>query len=124
MRKTIVGALLAFLIFIACRERDGSDSELVSRAKEFVDVLAARQFEKTTDYFDAKMNKGLPPAKIEQAWNMVEAKAGRFQQQLKARQLKEAGFDVVYVTCEFEKSKLNVKVVFDQNRQVSGLWFR
>lgn len=124
MKKVFILALLAFVLFIACREQGNPEGELVPLAKEFVDVLAAGDFGRTVEYFDAKMNEVLPPAKVEEAWNMVEGKVGKFKQQLKARQIKEGGYDVVYVTCEFERSKLNVKVVFDQNKKVSGLWFR
>ncbi len=124
MKKALILVLLIGAGFTACKENSGAEGELVPLAKEFVDVLANRDFNRTPDYFDAKMNEVLPPAKVEEAWNMVEGKVGKYKQQLKARQVKEAGFDVVYVTCEFEKSKMNVKVVFDTNKKISGLWFR
>jgi hypothetical protein len=38
-------------------------------------------------------------------------------------QKKEQGYDVVLVTCAFEKAELDVKVVYNNEQQVSGLWF-
>jgi hypothetical protein len=39
------------------------------------------------------------------------------------RQVKEQGYNVVYVTCTFEKSQLDIKVVYNDKQEVSGLWF-
>src|SRR4030042_456593 len=124
MKKIFIWSLFFLLFIPACREKGSAEGELVPLAREFADVLAARDFSKTTEYFDVKMNEGVPPAKVEEAWNMIEGKVGKFKQQIKARQVKEANFDVVYVTCEFEKSKLNIKVVFDKEMKISGLWFK
>ena len=33
------------------------------------------------------------------------------------------GYDVVFVTCQFEQTLLDVKVVFDASGQIAGLFF-
>ena len=36
---------------------------------------------------------------------------------------KHAQFDIVIVTCEFEKRMIDIKVVFNRKKEVTGLWF-
>ncbi len=43
----------------------------------------------------------------------VTAKAGPFQQQVATRTEERGSFRIVFVTCEFERGPLEVKVVFD-----------
>ena len=33
------------------------------------------------------------------------------------------GYDVIFVTTEFEEDLINIRIVFDEDRRVAGLWF-
>lgn len=92
-------------------------------AKEFVELLATGDFTGATKGFDARMKQGMPPQKLEEAWHSLLAQAGAFKQQVGVRTTKEQGFDCAYVTCEFERDTVDVKVVFDRGGKISGLWF-
>ena len=73
--------------------------------------------------FDTPMKDAMPVDQIKAAWESLLAQAGEFQKVTGVRQAKEQGYDVVYVTCAFEKSELNVKVVYNDEKEISGLWF-
>ena len=47
---------------------------------------------------------------------------GPYQKQLKTRTKEQAGYHVALVTCQFERGVLDVKVVYDAQNRVTGLW--
>ncbi len=92
-------------------------------AKEFVELLVKGQFSKAVEGFDAAMKKSLPTDKLAQTWRTTTGQAGIFKQQLGTRREKFLGSEIVFVTCEFEKGPMDVKVVYDSDNKVTGLWF-
>ena len=86
-------------------------------------LLAKEDFAGAVARFDAKMNAALPEPKLRETWHGLLATTGPFQKQLGATASKLAGYDVVLVTCQFERKVLDTKVVFDAGGQVAGLFF-
>jgi uncharacterized protein len=98
-------------------------ADVAAAGKEFVDLLAQQDFAAAAARYDATMKAALPETKLRETWEALQAQAGPFQKQLRARTEKVQGYDVVLVTCQFEKMTLDTKVVFDSNRKVAGLFF-
>ena len=69
------------------------------------------------------MKAALPSPKLKETWQTLTTQAGPLQRQAEARFEKQARFDIVYVTLEFEKAAIDAKVVLDAGGLVSGLWF-
>jgi hypothetical protein len=69
------------------------------------------------------MQRVMPPEKLQSVWGQITAQAGEFIRVLSTRSAREVGFRVVYVTCKFAYTPLNIKVVFDREERVRGLWF-
>jgi dipeptidyl aminopeptidase/acylaminoacyl peptidase len=92
-------------------------------AKDFVGLLSRGDFAGAVKRFDGTMLVALPEAKLKEVWQSITASAGPFQKQLRTRTEKFAVYDIVFVTGQFEKAKLDVKVVFNSKRQVAGLFF-
>jgi dienelactone hydrolase len=97
--------------------------DVIAAGKEFVDLLAKQDFAAAVARYDATMKAALPEAKLRETWEGLQAQVGPFQKQLRARTEKVQGYDVVLVTCQFEKMALDTKVVFDSERKVAGLFF-
>jgi hypothetical protein len=115
------------LALITCGAREEeviTGPNLIPKAEEFVDLLENGDFAGVYNRFDKTMKNGMPEPRIKEVWQQVETKYGIFQKKVATRQVMEGGYDVVYVTCRFEKRKLNIKVVFNKQEQVSGLWFK
>jgi dienelactone hydrolase len=91
--------------------------------EEFVDLLAKGDFAGAVARHDATMRSVMPEPKLRETWQTLEKQAGRFKKRLKTRILKIGGYDVALVTCEFERTKLDVKVVFNAQSEVAGLFF-
>jgi beta-lactamase regulating signal transducer with metallopeptidase domain len=92
-------------------------------AKEFVQLLVKEQFTRATRSFDRTMKAALPAEKLEKVWKDITGQAGVFNRQLGVRTEKYLSYDIVLVTCEFQKGPLDVKVVYNDKREVSGLFF-
>ncbi|MBN2456554.1 MAG: right-handed parallel beta-helix repeat-containing protein [Sedimentisphaerales bacterium] len=104
-------------------ETQPENKEPRTLAKEFVELLVKGQFGQAVKGFDATMEKSMPADKLAQTWRTITGQASLFKQQLGTRLEKFLGSDIVFVTCVFEKGPMDVKVVYDSNRKVSGLWF-
>lgn len=91
--------------------------------EQFVDLLAKRDFAGAFAQFNATMKPALPEAKLGEIWQALQGQDGAFKKRLRSRAEKQIGYDVVLVTCEFERATLDVKVVFNAQRQVAGLFF-
>jgi len=106
------------------QERDNAMSpDLVTSAQAFVDLLATRDFASAERYFDDTMKTALPQEKLQETWNTVMAQAGAFKHQVRTRTEERQGYNVVIVTCAFEKAALDIQVVFDQAQRIAGLFF-
>ena len=122
----IVFALLTTLQIKADSQKSqnsDSNSSLEVMAKDFVNLLVKRDFAKAVENFDETMKKALPAEKLQETWDSLIAQTGAFKQQTGTRKEKYLQYDIVFVTCKFEKGPLDVKVVYNDKKQVSGLFF-
>ncbi|MCL6434314.1 MAG: alpha/beta fold hydrolase [Leptolyngbyaceae cyanobacterium HOT.MB2.61] len=103
-------------------QRQKAVENLKSAAAKLVNLLAQEKFEEVTKSFDSTMQKALPPEKLKATWAAVLEEAGPFKRQAGSKTLKEDKYDVVVVNCEFEKTRLDIRVVYDSNKKVAGLF--
>ena len=91
-------------------------------AEGMVDSMAKGDFASATKDFDATMKAALPAEKLGQSWSQVTAQYGPFKSRIGSREAQEAGSQCVHVTCQFEKARWDIKVVFDKDGKIGGLW--
>lgn len=99
------------------------DVSIETMAKDLVESLASGDSNRAVENFDGTMKKALPAKKLQEVWNSLIANSGAFVEQRGTRREKVMRYDVIFVTCEFEKGVIDAKVVFDGNKQVAGLFF-
>ncbi len=75
--------------------------------------LVARHFDKVTPRFDPRVAEALPVDKLAKSWDSLLEQTGDFQAIEKVRSEKKQGYQVVYVTCSFQKRKQDIIAVFD-----------
>ena len=119
---SLAAALMAVAIQAPLTMR-AAPGGVTNAAERFVELLATEDFAGAVARFDATMKTALPEPKLREIWQALQAQAGPFQKQLGARATKVAGYDVVLVTCQFERTALDTKVVFDAKGLVAGLFF-
>lgn len=124
-------SLLAHVVGLLClshlgaqEKSDARKESLAKAAAAFVDLLGKDDFAKATKDFDATMLKVLPADKLKDTWEKVVADAGAYKQRLGTRFEVAGKYDVVFVTCAFAKKKMDVRVVFDKEAKIAGLFFR
>jgi hypothetical protein len=94
---------------------------LSSQATAFVALLAKEDYKKAVKDFSDAMNEKLPPEKLQELWNAIIAQAGPFKKQAGTRITEIMEYHPVYVTCEFEKVTLDLKVAIDGAKKIAGL---
>jgi len=97
--------------------------ELEIKAKTFVTNLADGKFDKAVEDFDSTMTSLAPPEKMADVWNDFISQIGKYKKQLSIRSEKIEQYDIYYVTCEFESTKFDIKVVFDPSKKIAGQFF-
>jgi dienelactone hydrolase len=113
--------LLAGFLAIAQPQLPAQRTELQTAAKAFVDLLHKGDFDAAVKDFDATMAKAMPPAQLKATWQTVGTQAGAYQRQLGVRNEQVGKYIVIVVTCQFEKAKLDTRVVFDRENHIAGL---
>jgi dienelactone hydrolase len=96
---------------------------LTAKAKRLVELMAKGDFSAATADFDNAMKSVLPADKLQEAWDAVVTSAGAFKRQAHAKAAKGQQYEIVFVTCQFERADMDVKVVFDKEARVTGLFF-
>lgn len=97
-------------------------SDLPGFAQKFVAHMAAGEHDMVVCHFDAAMTRAMDREKLKSTWDALVRQIGPFKQILTALKSSEQGFQVVYVALEFEKAAPEMKFVFNDKAQVSGLW--
>jgi uncharacterized protein len=92
-------------------------------ARALITQLDEGEFSEVEASFDGTMRDALPAAKLEELWGQLKAQFGELQTQGETNQTRDGEYDVVTVTCSFEKGDLDARVVFDGEGRVAGLFF-
>jgi hypothetical protein len=101
-----------------------AEDALTVKARAFLAAMEKGDFQMAVRDFDETMLKVSGPDKLETMWTkLLPAKLGAFKKQAAARQDQLQGYEIVLVTCEFEKATLDARVVFDKSGKIAGLGF-
>ena len=130
MKKLLFSVLIIAALFTLCTIsmyaqllQPTKSDDIKTLAKNFVNLLSQENYTAASINFDASVSAALPPAKLEETWKTLLTQVGKFKKQAGVRTGKVQGYDVVFVTCEFENSPLDIKVVFNSSKQIAGLFF-
>lgn len=120
--------LLVILVFaiVVCQSAIAEEQvkpERVDLAREFVEQMGQGEFQKAVQRFDRVMTKALPSGKLLAIWNGLVIQHGSFQgiKETRTEDLKK--YKIVFVTCQFERGKLDAKVAFAEQNEITGLFF-
>ncbi|MBN1233123.1 MAG: DUF3887 domain-containing protein [Candidatus Coatesbacteria bacterium] len=128
--KKWIGILFIAIMLVSCKtkaEEKKADAnineDITALAKKVANAVIKDDYDAVSGYFDDEVKKGLPKDKFSEASNGLKSRLGGFKNITKINQLKQGDYDVVLVTTEFEKATIDIKVVFNKNKQVAGLFF-
>ena len=97
-------------------------AEQTARAEAMLVALNKGEYEKAAKHFDGGLRKALPGDKLETTWKAIIGQVGAFGKKTGTRVEKGGKFDTVFLTCEFAKATLDLKVVFDSEERIMGFF--
>lgn len=94
-------------------------------AVKFIEYLSVYDFEKAQQMVSQVLLDALKQSNLtlESFWNTLNLQVGKLKQILRVKSTTEQGYNVVFVGCDFEKMKLDAKIVLDQQEKIAGLQF-
>jgi len=112
------------LVVLLCPAAFGSQpDDRLEKAKRFVSQMAAGEFDKAVEPFDGTMKRVPPAGKLNEIWSGLVKQFGPLRQATDTRTETVQQYTIIFVTCEFERGKLDAKVVFNTNGEIGGLFF-
>jgi uncharacterized protein len=123
MKKIFLAFLLIWSISSAQDSDTAATQTFILKAKSLVSLLEKTDFVSATVDFDSTMKAVMPPEKLGEVWKSVISQAGQFREQTGVRSERMAQYDIVFVSAKFENTPLDIKVVFDIDGKIAGLFF-
>ena len=128
MKTTALASLAAVLVLNAggglpapAQQPPVGPGGLEDRARAVVAALAKGDYAAAGRDFDETMKKAAGPELLEKLWKGLVAQYGEFRSQAQALRKPLGKFQGVTVRCEFAKAPVGLRVVFNNQDQVSGL---
>ena len=95
------------------------------KTEKAVNAFEQGDFDAITVYFDETMKKSLSPERLKLTWAQVILTCGKFEK-ADMDSLKETHidkYDVIEVPFFFQNNKLNLRLAFNSDGEISGLFF-
>jgi len=120
-----LGLICAVSAAPALQGQAAAEDALTVKAREFLAAMAKGDFQGAARDFDETMLKVSGPDKLEPMWaKQLPAQLGAFKKQGPARREQLQGYEIVLITCSFEKvAALDARVVFDKAGKIAGFGF-
>ena len=117
-------AVTALSMTVLAQASPQAEDALTVKARAFLAAMEKGDFQLAVRGFDETMLKLSGPDKLETVWaKQLPAQLGVFKKQAAARREELQGYEIVLVTCEFEKATLDARIVFDMAGKIAGLGF-
>ncbi len=119
-----LGLIASVSISLLAQDPAHVEDALMVKARAFLAALEKGEFELAARDFDETMLKVSGPDKLEALWRkQLPPELGAFKKQGASRREQLQGYEVVLVTCEFEKATIDARIVFDKASKIAGLGF-
>ena len=99
---------------------DLSPASMEESAKAVANLLRQKNFDQVVERFNDDFKTDMGPFTLDMSWSHVVSHLGEFKSVKLAT--KDPEFDVVDVSCQFENGDATVRVSFDPDGKISGLW--
>ncbi len=97
--------------------------ELKKMALTFVSQILNSDFKSATLKFDDQMRSLFDESKLKESWQEVITEAGAFLQLNITKTSEMENYKIIIVKCQFQLFDIDVQVVFNKQKQISGLNF-
>jgi uncharacterized protein len=95
----------------------------ISDAQQFLDQMVTGQFEQAVATFDSVLTARMPPEILKQVWEALQQQVGSFESAGTPRTEINPPYVVVNLACRFSKTSLDMKLTFNDQHKIAGLFF-
>jgi dienelactone hydrolase len=86
-------------------------------------MLSKGDFNNVLTKFDPNIKSTITTAKLQNMWKTVTDQYGPLKSQIRIGVSSDQGYQIIVISCQFEKAILDAEIVYNSSNQVSGLWF-
>ena len=124
MRRLITRSV-ALLLVVGMWSAVSAAPDFEVLARDTLAELSSGAFDKVAARFDGKMTAGLPREKLVAVWDGLVGQAGAFKSVTSARvfDVPAQSVHVVDLTAAFENAAIIVRVAFNSEGRIAGLFF-
>lgn len=97
--------------------------DYTEQSKQIFEDIRKRNFEKVTVNFDSTVSARIDTARLRQVWDNLLKLAGNFVKVDSITSDHQPNFDVVLQHCQFEKRKIDLKLVYGLEGRIKGISF-
>jgi len=121
---TIIASVLLATLFAAGPGPNAKlPSPLEATARQMLTNLNAGRFEAATKDFNDTLRTTISPTTLAEVKQEADAKVGAFVKVTEVLQKREKGFRVVELVCQYERSPVSLRVVFDAYDRIGAVFF-
>jgi hypothetical protein len=102
-------------------EPSGRNDARLAIARQIMDDLANDRMNSVCKRFSLELRDALPEDGLEMAWGQLVQKSGLFQKQLSQTTLEAHGISVYVSKSQFENSKVELRLMFNESDQVTRI---
>lgn len=101
-----------------------SSSQSVNQISEtFLNKMLRGQFDSCRLFFDSSVIDKINPEMIQEIWEKIPNYVGEFKSYQNVRSEIMDSLELVLITCAFEKTKLDLKLVYNKPKKIVGIFF-
>jgi dienelactone hydrolase len=95
----------------------------IARGEAAVTALTQKKFDVALADATQQLRDAVSPDKLKTIWESVLLQYGEFKKIDGSRKETRDKYEIVFVTCQFEKDKLDVRLVYSAEKKLGGLQF-
>lgn len=92
-------------------------------ALELLNNMAGGRYNDAVSRFDSVMSTRMPAETLQQVWEALQKQVGKYLEYQDYRLEDNPPYHSIYLVCRFEKTLLDMKVVFNRHNEIAGLFF-
>ncbi len=120
--------LIALFILTSCSDPGPAgpplEGDVSDLALEFIRALVEQKYDSAYEFFNTEMRKAISERQLRQTWEGTLAQLGAYIGEVEIIIDEIEEYTAINVITDFENDQINIRVVFDQDKRVAGLWFQ
>ncbi|MCE5313504.1 MAG: DUF3887 domain-containing protein [Armatimonadota bacterium] len=117
----VVGCIA--LLLASCGHKPQAGGDISKVAVKFADDVVNNRYTAIVPYLDDTMKSQLTESRLTQVTSAIKQQLGNHVSSGTPVLRKIQGYDAVYIPYQFQRGSQDIKVVFDGNGKIAGLFF-